>query len=182
MDTNGGHRSAAYDRLRGLEIRRSRYGCSQVSICLLSGYLPTNVWSRSLRPLVIALAPGQQKYLDQIKDMRIHLANELGEIISEYGPKLYDDFNEVIIKMIRLGTVGLLPAAQTRILVPSASVPPSYNQGLQRRKPRDPQGRLLNHPMVSLSIYYESHTNLYLTSYPELAGRTSVRMEPSVPR
>ena len=50
---------------------------------------------RSLRPLVIALAPGQQKYLDRIKDMRIGLANELSEIINEYGPKLYDDFNEV---------------------------------------------------------------------------------------
>ncbi|KIP09126.1 hypothetical protein PHLGIDRAFT_116689 [Phlebiopsis gigantea 11061_1 CR5-6] len=84
---------------------------------------------KSLRPLVIALVPRQQQYLDQIKDMRIRLANELGEIISQYGPKLYDDFDE------------------TRILVPSASVPPSYNQGLQHRKPRDPQGRLLNHPM-----------------------------------
>ncbi|THH01423.1 hypothetical protein EW026_g1269 [Hermanssonia centrifuga] len=50
---------------------------------------------KSLRPLVISLFPGQQRYLDQLKDMRVRLAKELDEVISEYGPKAYDDFEEV---------------------------------------------------------------------------------------
>jgi len=33
--------------------------------------------------------------LDEIKAMRIKVSNELAEVISEFGPKLYDDFNEV---------------------------------------------------------------------------------------
>jgi hypothetical protein len=45
--------------------------------------------------LVIALAPGGQKYLDRVKSMRIRLANELEAVINEYGPKAFEDFNEV---------------------------------------------------------------------------------------
>ena len=32
--------------------------------------------------------------------MRIGLANELSELINEYGPRIYDDFNEVSIANI----------------------------------------------------------------------------------
>lgn len=50
---------------------------------------------RSLRPLVIALFPGQQRFLDRLKKMRAELSNELTELINELGPKLWDDFDHV---------------------------------------------------------------------------------------
>ncbi|KAI0082693.1 glycerol-3-phosphate O-acyltransferase [Panus rudis PR-1116 ss-1] len=92
---------------------------------------------KSLRPLVVALFPGQQQSLDRLKQERERLANELAEVINEFGPKLYEDFNE------------------WRILVPSASAPPSSGQpGLWRRKSStgavDAQGNLLSHPMTWL--------------------------------
>jgi len=90
---------------------------------------------KSLRPLVVALAPGQARSLGKLKVMREELSNELAVIINEYGPKLYEDFD------------------QWRILVPSASVPPSSGKpGLWRRKSGigavDAQGNLLVHPMT----------------------------------
>ncbi|KAI0695901.1 glycerol-3-phosphate O-acyltransferase [Cytidiella melzeri] len=92
---------------------------------------------KSLRPLVVALLPGQQRSLDKIKDMRVKLANELVEVINEFGPKIYEDFNEF------------------RIMIPSASAPPSSGYpGLGRRKSSagatDAQGKLLVHPMTWL--------------------------------
>ncbi|KAH9951331.1 glycerol-3-phosphate O-acyltransferase [Amylocystis lapponica] len=92
---------------------------------------------KSLRPLVVALAPGQQRVLNKLKAMREEVSNELAEVIREYGPQLYDDFDE------------------RRILVPSASVPPSSGQsGIWRRKSGtggvDAQGNLLVHPMTWL--------------------------------
>ncbi|KAI0704342.1 hypothetical protein BC835DRAFT_1403961 [Cytidiella melzeri] len=86
---------------------------------------------KSLRPLVIALVPGQQRHLDQVKQMRLQLSNQLTEVINEFGPKVFEDFDE------------------TRILVPSASIPPP---AVRRRKAADPQGQgqLLNHPMAWL--------------------------------
>ncbi|THH06772.1 hypothetical protein EW145_g3859 [Phellinidium pouzarii] len=94
---------------------------------------------KSLRPLVIALFPGQQRSLDRLKKMRIGLSNELTEVINEFGPKLWDDFDH------------------WRILVPSASVPPSSGTpGLWRRKSGtgavDAQGNLLVHPMASIRL------------------------------
>jgi len=90
---------------------------------------------KSLRPLVVALAPGQARSLLKLKSMREELSNELAVIINEFGPKLYEDFD------------------QWRILVPSASVPPSSGKpGLWRRKSGigavDAQGNLLVHPMT----------------------------------
>ncbi|PFH54384.1 hypothetical protein AMATHDRAFT_135688 [Amanita thiersii Skay4041] len=90
---------------------------------------------KSLRPLVIALIPGQQRSLDQLKSMRIQLSNEVASLINDFGPRLYVDFNE------------------SRILVPSASVPPSTGTpGLWRRKSGtgavDAQGLGLTHPMT----------------------------------
>ncbi|OSD01601.1 glycerol-3-phosphate O-acyltransferase [Trametes coccinea BRFM310] len=92
---------------------------------------------KSLRPLVIALIPGQQRSLDKLKRMREDVANELAEVINEFGPKLFEDFD------------------QMRILVPSATAPPSSGQpGIWRRKSAtggvDAQGNLLSHPMTWL--------------------------------
>ncbi|KAJ7109344.1 glycerol-3-phosphate O-acyltransferase [Mycena epipterygia] len=91
----------------------------------------------SIRPLIVALFPGQQRSLDRLKTMREKLSNEVVELINTFGPKLYDDFN------------------QWRILVPSASVPPSSGTpGLWRRKSGtgavDAQGLGLTHPMTWL--------------------------------
>ncbi|KAI0374799.1 glycerol-3-phosphate O-acyltransferase [Pilatotrama ljubarskyi] len=92
---------------------------------------------KSLRPLVVALIPGQQRSLDKLKKMREDVANELAEVINEYGPKLFEDFD------------------QMRILVPSSTAPPSSGQsGIWRRKSAtggvDAQGNLLSHPMTWL--------------------------------
>jgi len=90
---------------------------------------------KSLPPLVVALIPGQQRSLDKLKAMRVHLSNEVADLINEYGPTLYDNFDE------------------WRILVPSASAPPSTGTpGIWRRKTNtgavDAQGSLLIHPMT----------------------------------
>lgn len=92
---------------------------------------------KSLRPLVVALIPGQQKSLDRLKRMRLELSNEVTELTNELGPKIWDDFDNF------------------RILVPSASAPPSSGRpGIWRRKSSiggvDAQGALLAHPMTWL--------------------------------
>lgn len=43
----------------------------------------------------MALIPGQQRSLDKLKAMRVHLSNELAELINDFGPELYEDFNQV---------------------------------------------------------------------------------------
>lgn len=43
----------------------------------------------------MALVPGQQRSLDKLKAMRVHLSNELAELINDFGPELYEDFNQV---------------------------------------------------------------------------------------
>jgi len=90
---------------------------------------------KSLRPLILSLIPGQQRYLDKLKDQRENLANEVAALINDYGPKIYEEFDKF------------------RILVPSASVPPSTGTpGLWRRKSGtgavDAQGLGLTHPMT----------------------------------
>lgn len=90
---------------------------------------------KSLRPLIVALVPGQQRSLDKLKAMRVQLSNEVADLINDFGPTLYEDFNE------------------WRILLPSASVPPSSGTpGLWRRKSGtgavDAQGLGLTHPMT----------------------------------
>jgi glycerol-3-phosphate O-acyltransferase/dihydroxyacetone phosphate acyltransferase len=59
---------------------------------------------KSLPPLVVALIPGQQRSLNKLKAMREHLANEVVQLINDFGPRIYADFDE------------------SRILVPSATV------------------------------------------------------------
>ncbi|KAJ6504811.1 hypothetical protein C8R47DRAFT_1103689 [Mycena vitilis] len=92
---------------------------------------------KSLPPLIAALIPGHQRSLDKLKAMRVQLSNEVSDLINDFGPTLYQDFNE------------------WRILVPSASVPPSSGTpGLWRRKSGtgavDAQGLGLTHPMTWL--------------------------------
>jgi glycerol-3-phosphate O-acyltransferase/dihydroxyacetone phosphate acyltransferase len=52
---------------------------------------------RSLRPLIVSLLPGQQKHLDRLKRMRNEISNELSDVVNEFGPKLYDDFDKVCL-------------------------------------------------------------------------------------
>lgn len=53
---------------------------------------------RSLRPLIVALIPGQQRSLDKLKTMRVHLSNEVAELINDYGPQQFKNFDEVRIR------------------------------------------------------------------------------------
>lgn len=92
---------------------------------------------KSLRPLVISLIPGQEKQLEGLKQMRRELQKEVCETIDEFGPKLYEDFEE------------------WRMLPPTSSVPASGDSlGMYRRKVHtgtiDGQGSLLVHPMTWL--------------------------------
>ncbi|EAU88568.2 glycerol-3-phosphate O-acyltransferase [Coprinopsis cinerea okayama7 len=92
---------------------------------------------KSLPPLIVALVPGQQRSLDKLKATREHLSNEVASLINDFGPRLYEDFDE------------------TRIVVPSASAPPSGgSSGIWRRKSSvgavDAQGLGLTHPMTWL--------------------------------
>ncbi|TIB30187.1 hypothetical protein E3P84_03448 [Wallemia ichthyophaga] len=50
---------------------------------------------KSLRPLFVNLLPWNEKELSKIKRMRQDLANELTDIIEEYGPKQMEDFEKI---------------------------------------------------------------------------------------
>lgn len=75
---------------------------------------------KSLPPLFVALIPGQQRSLNKLKAMREHLANELVQLINDFGPRLYANFDE------------------SRILIPSATVSSLTGK----------QGLGLTHPMT----------------------------------
>lgn len=45
----------------------------------------------------MALIPGQQRDLDYLKAMRLRLSNEVVDVINEFGPKLFDDFDQVCL-------------------------------------------------------------------------------------
>lgn len=60
---------------------------------------------RSLRPLLVALVPGQQKLLTRLKLQRAELANELADVINTFGPQMYEDFDEVR-NLLRLSCLG----------------------------------------------------------------------------
>ncbi|KAI0256667.1 glycerol-3-phosphate O-acyltransferase [Lactifluus subvellereus] len=90
---------------------------------------------KSLRPLILSLMPGQQQYLERLRIMRRALSNELMDIINEFGPKIYDDFDKAR---------GFLTAGDP---VPMSSGKP----GLWRRNSGaaavETQENLLAHPM-----------------------------------
>ncbi|KAI6147663.1 hypothetical protein BKA82DRAFT_156772 [Pisolithus tinctorius] len=52
---------------------------------------------KSLRPLILALGPRHQRDLGKVKEMRMRLSNEVVDVINEFGPKLYDDFDKFCI-------------------------------------------------------------------------------------
>jgi hypothetical protein len=83
--------------IRGFEIWRSRNGCLEVRACavIIPSYETIDFFSRSLRPLIVSLAPGQQRSLNKLKKMRTELQNELADVINTFGPKYYEDFDEV---------------------------------------------------------------------------------------
>ncbi|KAH9001300.1 glycerol-3-phosphate O-acyltransferase [Lactarius akahatsu] len=87
---------------------------------------------KSLRPLIMSLMPGQHQYLERLKATRQTLSNELMDIINEFGPKLFDDFDK------------------NHVVLPSSSVP-SGKSGLWQRKSGVPgvetQENLFAHPM-----------------------------------
>jgi glycerol-3-phosphate O-acyltransferase/dihydroxyacetone phosphate acyltransferase len=58
---------------------------------------------RSLRPLIVSLAPGQQRSLVRLKQMRTTLSNELVDVINTFGPQYYEDFDEVNMDLLAGG-------------------------------------------------------------------------------
>lgn len=64
------------------------------SFCSL---LTIEAFHRSLRPLIVALVPGQQRSLDKLKAMRVQLSNEVAAVINDFGPSLYEDFDKASI-------------------------------------------------------------------------------------
>ena len=44
---------------------------------------------------MLALLPGQERHLNELKETRKRLANEAIAIVNEYGPKVYEDFDKV---------------------------------------------------------------------------------------
>ena len=52
---------------------------------------------RSLRPLIVSLAPGQARTLSRLKVMREELSSEVAASINEFGPKMYEDFDQVSV-------------------------------------------------------------------------------------
>lgn len=50
---------------------------------------------KSLRPLFLSLWPGNQREVDKLRVMREGISNDLSDIIDEFGPQLYENFNQV---------------------------------------------------------------------------------------
>jgi glycerol-3-phosphate O-acyltransferase/dihydroxyacetone phosphate acyltransferase len=87
---------------------------------------------RSLRPLFLSLWPWNQREVNKLREMRESLTNEISEIIDEFGPKLYENFD------------------QARIL-PSATVPQTGRApGMFVRKSQAADSSVLSHPMLWL--------------------------------
>ncbi|KZV71648.1 glycerol-3-phosphate O-acyltransferase [Peniophora sp. CONT] len=110
---------------------------------------------KSLRPLVVALVPGQQRSLARAKQMRVELSNELIEVINQFAPKLYRDFD------------------RWRILVPQAQVPPSSGTAPAPVGAVDGQAELLTHPMTWLDEHLFGWTTSARRGTSAWAGRDS---------
>ena len=88
--------------------------------------------AKSLRPLFLSLWPGNQREVDKLRDMRESLSNDISDIIDEFGPQLYENFN------------------QARIL-PSATVPQTgKTPGMLYRKSQATDSSVLSHPILWL--------------------------------
>ncbi|ODO07219.1 glycerol-3-phosphate O-acyltransferase/dihydroxyacetone phosphate acyltransferase [Cryptococcus wingfieldii CBS 7118] len=88
--------------------------------------------AKSLRPLFLSVWPGNQREADKLREMRESLTEEISEVIDEFGPELYDNF-------------------QRGRILPSASVPQTgRNPGLLSRKSQSADSSVLSHPMLWL--------------------------------
>ncbi|ORY32320.1 hypothetical protein BCR39DRAFT_523975 [Naematelia encephala] len=88
--------------------------------------------AKSLRPLFLSLWPGNQREVNRLRHMREGLANDISDVIDEFGPKLYANFD------------------QARIL-PSSTVPQTGGTpGMFKRKSGAPDSSVLSHPMLWL--------------------------------
>lgn len=80
------------------QVWRGWNGCRQVrsrSFNFKRSCVADVIIHRSLPPLIVALLPGQQRYLEKVKALRENLANEVASLINDFGPKIYDDFDGV---------------------------------------------------------------------------------------
>ncbi|OCF30421.1 glycerol-3-phosphate O-acyltransferase/dihydroxyacetone phosphate acyltransferase [Kwoniella heveanensis BCC8398] len=87
---------------------------------------------KSLRPLFLSLWPGSQREVNKLRQMRESVSNEISEVIDEFGPKMYQNF-------------------QSARILPSASVPQTgKNPGMFTRKSQAADSSVLSHPMLWL--------------------------------
>ncbi|WVR05947.1 hypothetical protein IAU60_002974 [Kwoniella sp. DSM 27419] len=87
---------------------------------------------KSLRPLFLSLWPGSQREVNKLRQMRESVANEIIEVIDEFGPKMYENF-------------------QSARILPSATVPQTgKNPGMFARKSQTADSSVLSHPMLWL--------------------------------
>lgn len=70
--------------------------------------------------------PGQQKLLTRLKEQRAELANELVDVINTFGPKMYEDFDEVraLIFVHLRANVKFLHSGVSWFLLPGRRRPP----------------------------------------------------------
>ena len=52
---------------------------------------------KSLRPLFLSLWPGNQREVNKLREMRAGISNELSEVVDEFGPQLYENFERVSV-------------------------------------------------------------------------------------
>ncbi|KAL8293583.1 hypothetical protein RQP46_000284 [Phenoliferia psychrophenolica] len=53
---------------------------------------------KSLRPLFLSLLPGNSKQLDDIRRMRASLRHDISDVVEEFGPKLFEDFQQARLR------------------------------------------------------------------------------------
>lgn len=98
---------------------------------------------RSLRPLIVALMPGQQRSLIRAKELRERLTRDLAEVVNEYGPKLYDDFDQVCIRRDIQGVgfeTHFLPCYQVAYGSPFIETATSADKSPRHTKPLETSG------------------------------------------
>lgn len=83
---------------RSSSVRRAWTSSSELAC---QDYKLTN---RSLRPLFLSLWPGNQHEVKKLRKMREDLANEISELVDEFGPKMFENFDKA----------RMLPSASTK--------------------------------------------------------------------
>ncbi|KEI36683.1 uncharacterized protein L969DRAFT_54675, partial [Mixia osmundae IAM 14324] len=98
------------------------------------GEVGMDIW-KSLRPLTVSLMPGNQRSIEQLRERRAALADALSRVIEEFGPQLFDDFD------------------QRRIIPQAQPAPGSMDASSALRRSHSQSGvesRMLSHPMAWL--------------------------------